>query len=75
MKPASVVWAIVVLLIIAHQDFWFWDDTTLVWGFLPMALAYHACISLAASGTWYLATRFCWPVDETEMEKTGEKTA
>lgn len=73
MKPASLVWILVALLIIAHQDFWFWGDTTLVLGFLPVTLAYHACISLAAAGTWYLATRLCWPVDETELESPGER--
>ncbi|MGI9453591.1 MAG: DUF3311 domain-containing protein [Pirellulales bacterium] len=64
MKPAHGVWALILFLIIAHQDIWFWDDTTLVFGFLPVALAYHACISLAAAFTWYLATRFCWPSDQ-----------
>ena len=64
MKPAHGVWALVLFLIIAHQDIWLWDDTTLVFGFLPVALAYHACISLAAGFTWYLATCFCWPTDQ-----------
>lgn len=63
MKPAHGVWALILLLMIAHQDIWFWDDTTLVFGFLPVALAYHACISLAAGFAWYLATLFCWPAD------------
>ena len=74
MKPAFVIWTLIALLIIAHQDFWLWDNTTLVWGFLPVALAYHAFISLAAAGTWYLATRYCWPVDESELGRTGEET-
>lgn len=65
------VWALVFLLVILHQDNWFWDDGTLVLGFLPIGLAYHACISIAASVTWFLATRFCWPDDE-ELEPTVE---
>jgi hypothetical protein len=64
MKPAYGVWGLILLLIIAHQDIWFWEDTTLVFGFLPIALAYHAGISLAAAFTWYLATQFCWPTDQ-----------
>lgn len=72
MKPAHGVWALVVLLIIAHQDIWFWDDTTLVWGFLPVALAYHAGISLAAAGTWFLATRVCWPGDDSAASASGD---
>jgi hypothetical protein len=46
----------------------------LVFGFLPVALAYHACISLAAAFTWYLATRFCWPSDQAPSAK-GRDTA
>ncbi len=73
MKPARVVWAIVVLLVIAHQDVWFWDDDRLVFGFLPITLAYHAGISVAAAGTWYLATLFCWPLDETQTPAAAEE--
>jgi hypothetical protein len=25
-----------------HQDFWLWDDPTVLLGFLPIGLAYHA---------------------------------
>ena len=60
-----VVWGLVVLLIILHQDFWFWDDPSLVFGFIPIGLFYHVCLSIAASATWYLATIYAWPVQET----------
>ncbi|GAB5444075.1 MAG: hypothetical protein Fues2KO_44240 [Fuerstiella sp.] len=56
-----VVWGLVVLLIILHQDVWLWDNDTLVWGFMPITLLYHACISLGAGFTWFLATKFAWP--------------
>jgi hypothetical protein len=56
-----IVWGLVVALLILHQDNWFWADTTLVFGFLPVGLAYHMGISLAAGITWFLATRFAWP--------------
>ena len=55
------VWILVLLLIILHQDNWNWDNETLVLGFLPMGLAYHAGISIAASIVWYLSTVFAWP--------------
>ena len=58
------VWAAVVLLIILHQDNWLWDNSTLIFGFLPITLLYHMCISLAATITWFLATRYAWPLDE-----------
>ncbi len=56
-----VVWGLIVALLVLHQDNWFWDSTTLVWGFMPVALLYHAGISVAAGVTWCLATRYCWP--------------
>lgn len=56
-----VLWSLVLLLVILHQDNWFWESDTLLFGFMPIALFYHACISLAAGITWYLATVYCWP--------------
>ena len=56
-----VVWGLVLLLVILHQDNWFWDNGTLIFGFMPLTLLYHAGISIAASVIWYLATRFAWP--------------
>jgi hypothetical protein len=52
---------LLLLLLVLHQDNWFWEDDTLVFGFIPMGLFYHACISVAASITWFLATKFVWP--------------
>lgn len=63
---AKVVWILVFVLLILHQDNWFWDDDALVLGFMPIALFYHACISLAAGCVWFLATKFAWPNEEIE---------
>ena len=57
----NVVWGLVILLIILHQDFWFWLDDTIVFGFIPIGLFYHALISIGAGITWYLATIYAWP--------------
>lgn len=56
-----IVWGMIAGLLIVHQDMWFWSDTTLVFGFMPITLLFHAGISVAAGFTWYLATKFCWP--------------
>jgi len=61
----TLVWVAVIALIILHQDFWFWDTyEPLVFGFMPIGLAYHVGLSIAASVVWYLATRFCFPVQD-----------
>jgi len=74
MKQA--VWILVALLFVLHQDCWFWDDRTLVLGFMPIGLFYHACFSLAAAGVWALAVRYAWPthIEEwaDEFEQRGD---
>ncbi len=57
------IWALVVLLLIAHQDNWLWDNGTLVFGFMPIGLLYQAGISLAAAITWFLAIHLIWPTE------------
>jgi hypothetical protein len=53
--------AVVVLVLIFHQDFWFWTDKTLVFGFLPIGLAYHAAYMILASLTMALLVKYAWP--------------
>lgn len=71
----NVVWALVVLLIILHQDFWLWEDDHLVFGFMPVTLMYHIGISIAAAVVWFLAIIFCWPdeLEERVIEATSEE--
>ncbi len=60
----GLVYGLIILLALLHQDFWWWDDSdTLVFGFVPVGLAYHAGLSLAAGLLWALAVKFCWPAD------------
>ncbi len=71
-----VVWAAVVLLLILHQDNWLWDNSTLVFGFLPITLLFHMGISIAATIVWLLATRYAWPIENpvTENPAIGNPT-
>jgi hypothetical protein len=63
-----IVWILVVLLIVLHQDTWLWDDDSLLLGFLPMGMAYHIGISIAASIVWLLAVRYAWPTDAGDTD-------
>ena len=49
------------VLFILHQDFWLWDSTTAIFGFLPAGLAYHAIYSILAAILWAMAVKFAWP--------------
>ena len=56
-SPArKIVWGLVVVLAIAHYDFWYWDDGSLLAGFMPIGLFYHALISVLAAIVWALAS-------------------
>ena len=68
-----VVFALILLLAVLHQDFWSWDDSETLWfGFMPVGLGYHALISITAAALWALAIRFCWPHDVDDLETPRE---
>lgn len=60
----------VLVLLILHQDWWLWDDRTLVFGFMPSGLAYHVGYSIAAASLWALAVRIAWP---SELEAWADE--
>jgi len=61
MKRALLVMAVVVLYVL-HQDIWFWRTARpLVFGFVPIGLAYHAAFSAAAALVLGLLVKFAWP--------------
>jgi hypothetical protein len=69
-KAPWVIGALVVVLGLLHQDFWFWSDSTLVFGFLPVGLFYHALYSIAAGCLWAAAVKWAWP---SEVEAFAEE--
>lgn len=72
-----LVWCLVVVLIVLQQDYWQWDDSRLVFGFLPYTMLYQAAISIGASVVWLLAVKFCWPrqVDALADDPPGDRGA
>jgi len=62
---------LVIVLYVLHQDFWNWSDRSLVFGFLPVGLAYHAVFCIAAACMMALLVRFAWPA---ELERTAPDT-
>jgi hypothetical protein len=45
-----------------HQDLWFWDTAhPIVFGVLPIGLAYHVAYSIAAAALMWLLVRVSWP--------------
>ena len=71
MKWVATSW--IVVLVVLHKDSWFWTDKTLVFGFLPIGLAYHAGYTILAAITMWAFTRLIWPkqLEELEREQPG----
>ena len=66
----KVIWVLFLLLFMFHQDFWWWDDASLIFGFLPIGLAYHAAFSLGCALLGWLAIKYAWP---HKLQKFAEK--
>ncbi|MCH7595645.1 MAG: DUF3311 domain-containing protein [Planctomycetes bacterium] len=67
-----LVYGLLVLLAIVHQDYWWWDKIDpLVFGFVPIGLAYHAGVSIVAAILWAMAVKYCWPADADVVDAMG----
>jgi hypothetical protein len=71
-KTVLLVLAIAVLYAL-HQDVWLWRAAhPLVFGFLPVGLAYHGAYCIAAAVLMWILTRVAWP---HHLEYMAEDTA
>jgi hypothetical protein len=60
---ARFAWILAILLLYGlHQDLWFWREARpLVFGFLPIGLAYHGAYCVLVAVLMWGLTRFAWP--------------
>ena len=65
-------WGMILFLGIVHFDFWWWDSDTLVFGFVPLALAFHALISILAAASWAMVVLWDWPDQIEEWANAGD---
>ncbi len=72
MSKAKLIAAFFVLLFVLHQDFWWKGDATLVFGFLPVSLAYHVGWTLLVALGWFWVGKYCWPAG---LDATAEGAA
>jgi hypothetical protein len=64
----------VVAIYLLHQDFWNWRTAhPLLFGFLPIGLAYHAAYSILAAIMMAVLVKFAWPkhLENVEPKDTG----
>jgi hypothetical protein len=69
-KKSKIVAALVLVFMVLHNDFWLWDDKSLVFGFMPVGLAFHTGYSLFIAFFWFLVIKFAWP---SQMEKWADE--
>lgn len=64
-------------VLVLHQDFWFWGDRQLVFGFMPVGLVYHVGYTLAVVALMVLLVRFAWPghLEASVAEDEGAATS
>ncbi len=66
-------WLLTILILVVyvlHQDYWFWGNRSLVLGFMPVGLAYHAAYAVLVSVMMAILVKFAWPkhLEDTESE-------
>jgi hypothetical protein len=70
MKKALLSLAVLIVSIL-HQDVWFFPTARpLVFGFVPVGLAYHAAYSVLAALLMWLLVRQAWP---SRLEQEAER--
>ena len=60
-RNRRLMWILFAALVVLHHDWWFWTDSQLLFGFLPIGLAYQIGISIAAACLWGWAAFYAWP--------------
>ncbi len=56
-----LVAGLIIAMVVLHQDVWFWTDRRLVFGFVPVGLAYHAAYSVLAAFVMAILVKVAWP--------------
>jgi hypothetical protein len=75
MQTRILLFVAIAAVYLLHQDAWFWNTARpLVFGILPMGLAYHAAYCLLAAAMMWVLTKTAWPahLDDRE-ERSGAK--
>ena len=54
-----ILYSLLVVVIILHNDFWFWQTPQIVFG-LPVGLLYHILYCLAASLLMISLVKYAW---------------
>ena len=66
-----ILFVLITLVYVLHQDFWNWKASDpMVFGFLPIGLAYHAGYSILCAILMAVLVKTAWP-KHLEMEEAS----
>jgi hypothetical protein len=68
MPKKTLLTLLVLAVFFLHQDFWNWKNGGLVFGFLPVGLAYHAAYANVAACLMAVLVKFAWPAELDRVE-------
>jgi hypothetical protein len=70
-----VPWLLAILAVfVLHQDIWFWTTARpLLFGFLPIGLAYHAAYCVAVALLMWGLTRSLWPAHLEQADRQDRR--
>ena len=68
-RARGMVYVLLGILYLLHNDLWLWNDGRLVAG-LPAGLVYHVGFCAAAAGILYLLVTRAWPA---HLDRQGEE--
>jgi hypothetical protein len=70
-----LLFILIAAVYVLHQDYWNWKNAGLVFGFLPVGLAYHAAYSILATLMMAVLVKCAWPehLEQTESEDDDKK--
>jgi hypothetical protein len=74
-QPKLKIWVFLLVagLYVLHQDFWNWNDVEpLVFGILPIGLAYHVAYSLVTALVMWALVKWAWPGHLISAISSGE---
>ena len=67
-----LLFLMIAFVYVIHQDNWNWKSSELIFGFLPIGMAYHAGYSILAAIMMAILVKFAWP-EHLEQSEPAEK--
>jgi hypothetical protein len=71
-RGVTLYGALWVAMMLLRQDFWQWNDASLVAGVLPVGLAWQAGYSVLAAALMWALVRWDWPEELETLEGPGD---